>query len=139
MIRAVNLFLFLIIIFILYYFKIAFMYIDYFVIIRPSQLKVQLCILLDDIQYMDYRSWEFLSSAINNYNVAIVMTMPKPNFWEDLSHVETEIYKDKRLMKHTLLGLNVDLFPVFACQFLNVVGIPRELSRYRCRLFFFCG
>lgn len=108
-------------------------------IIRLSQLKIKLCILLDDIQYMDYRSWEFFSSAINNYNIAIVMTMPKPNFWEDLSHVEAEIYKDKRLMKHILLGLNVDLLPVFACQFLNVLAIPRELSRYHRYLFFFAA
>lgn len=107
-------------------------------IIRPSQLKIKLCILLDDIQYMDHRSWEFLSSAINNYNIIIVMTMSKPSFWEDLSHVEVEIYKDKRLMKHTLSGINADLLPVFACQFLNVLAIPRELSRYR-RLFFFAA
>jgi len=84
---------------------------------------------------MDHRSWQFLSSALDNYNIVIAMTISKPSSWDDLSHVEAEIYKDKRLTIHTLPGLNVDLLPVFACQFLNVLAIPRELSRYRRRLF----
>lgn len=104
-------------------------------IIRYSQLKTKICILLDDIQYMDHRSWQFLSSALDNYNIVIAMTMPKPKSWNDLTHVEAEIYKDKRLTKHILLGLNVDLLPVFACQFLNVLAISKQLSRYHRRLF----
>lgn len=64
------------------------------------------------------------------------MTMPKPKSWDELSHVEAEIYKDKRLTKHTLPGLNMDLLPVFACQFLNVLAIPKELNRYNRRSFF---
>ncbi|XP_025264205.1 adenylate cyclase type 10-like [Camponotus floridanus] len=94
-----------------------------------KQLKIKICILLDDIQHMDYISWQFLSSALNNDNIVTAMTMLKPNSWEDLSHVEVEIYKDKRLMKHTLLGLDVNLLPIFACQFLNVFAIPRILHR----------
>lgn len=105
-------------------------------IIHDSQLKTKICILLDDIQHMDHRSWQFLSSALNNNNIIVAMTMPKPNSWDDLSHVEAEIYKDKRLMKHILLGLAADLLPIFACQFLNVLAIPRKLSRYHCYLFF---
>ncbi|XP_077273725.1 adenylate cyclase type 10-like [Temnothorax americanus] len=93
------------------------------------RLKTKICILLDDIQYMDHRSWQFMSSALDNCNIVTAMTMPKPNSWDDLSHVEAEIYKDKRLTKHMLLGLSVDLLPVFACQFLNVLAIPRKLSR----------
>lgn len=99
-------------------------------IIHFSQLKVKICILLDDIQHMDYMSWQFLSSALNNNNIVTAMTMLKPNSWEDLSHVEVEIYKDKRLTKHTLLGLDVNLLPIFACQFLNVFAIPRILHRF---------
>lgn len=99
-------------------------------IIHFLQLKIKICILLDDIQHMDYMSWQFLSSALNNDNIVTAMTMLKPNSWEDLSHVEVEIYKDKRLMKHTLLGLDVNLLPIFACQFLNVFAIPRILHRF---------
>lgn len=99
-------------------------------IICYLQLKTKICILLDDIQYMDHRSWQFLSSALDNHNTVIAITMPKPKSWDDLSHVEAEIYKDKRLTKHILLGLSVDLFPVFACQFLNVLAIPKKLDRY---------
>ncbi|XP_071636745.1 adenylate cyclase type 10-like [Temnothorax longispinosus] len=98
------------------------------------RLKTKVCILLDDIQYMDHRSWQFLSSALDNCNIVTAMTMPKPNSWDDLSHVEAEIYKDKRLTKHILLGLSVDLLPVFACQFLNVLAIPRKLSRLPIRI-----
>ncbi|XP_036142837.1 adenylate cyclase type 10 [Monomorium pharaonis] len=94
-----------------------------------KQLKTKLCILLDDIQYMDHRSWQFLSSALDNYNIVIAMTMPKPKSWDDLTHVEAEIYKDKRLIKHMLHGLDIDLLPVFACQFLNVLAISQKLSR----------
>ncbi|KYN20825.1 Adenylate cyclase type 10 [Trachymyrmex cornetzi] len=63
------------------------------------------------------------------------MTILKHHSWDDLSHVEAEIYKDKRLTNYNLLGLNVDLLPVFACQFLNVLAIPKKLSRIlqRCQ------
>ncbi|KAG5312188.1 ADCYA cyclase, partial [Acromyrmex insinuator] len=93
------------------------------------QLKSKICILLDDIQYLDHRSWQFLSSALDNCNIVIAMTIVRHHSWEDLSHVEVEIYKDKRLTNHNLLGLDVDLLPVFACQFLNVLAIPTKLSR----------
>lgn len=93
------------------------------------QLETKICILLDNIQYMDDMSWQFLSLALNNDNVVVAMTMLKPNALDDLSHVEVEIYRDERLMKRTLLGLNPNLLPIFACQFLNVLAIPRKLSR----------
>ncbi|KAG5321791.1 ADCYA cyclase, partial [Acromyrmex heyeri] len=93
------------------------------------ELKSKICILLDDIQYLDHRSWQFLSSALDNCNIVIAMTILKHHSWEDLSHVEAEIYKDKRLTNHNLLGLDVELLPVFACQFLNVLAIPTKLSR----------
>ncbi|XP_011871981.1 PREDICTED: adenylate cyclase type 10-like [Vollenhovia emeryi] len=94
-----------------------------------KQLKTKICILLDDIQYMDHKSWQFLSLALDNCNTVVAMTMPKSNSWDDLSHVVTGIYKDKRLRKHILLGLSVGLLPIFACQFLNVLAIPKKLSR----------
>lgn len=94
-----------------------------------KQLGIKICILLDDIQHMDYMSWQFLSSALDNKDVVMAMTMLKPNSWEDLSHVEVEIYKDKRFTKRALLGLDVNLLPTFACQFLNVFAIPRKLNR----------
>ncbi|XP_011066690.1 PREDICTED: adenylate cyclase type 10-like [Acromyrmex echinatior] len=102
--------------------------IDIFKIIL-KQLKSKICILLDDVQYLDHRSWQFLSSALDNCNIVIAMTIVRHHSWEDLSHVEVEIYKDKRLTNHNLLGLDVDLLPVFACQFLNVLAIPTKLSR----------
>ncbi|CAL1677024.1 unnamed protein product [Lasius platythorax] len=94
-----------------------------------KQLEFKICILLDNIQHMDYMSWQFLSSALNNDNVVMAMTMLKPNSWEDLSHVEVEIYKDKRFTKRALHGLDVNLLPTFACQFLNVFAIPKKLNR----------
>ncbi|KAL6260419.1 hypothetical protein P5V15_007945 [Pogonomyrmex californicus] len=93
-----------------------------------KELKINVCILLDDIQNMDYKSWQFLSSALDNQNIIIAMTMLKPRSWDDLSHVEAEIYKDKRIMNHELVGLDLDLLPIFACQFLNVFGISEKLS-----------
>ncbi|XP_070527042.1 adenylate cyclase type 10-like [Cardiocondyla obscurior] len=95
-----------------------------------TQLKTKICILLDDVQYMDYESWQFLSLALDNYDVVVAMTILKSESREDLSQVEAEFYKDKRLMKHLLLGLNVNLLPAFACQFLNVRAIPKKLNRY---------
>ncbi|KAL6439512.1 hypothetical protein ACFW04_003964 [Cataglyphis niger] len=94
------------------------------------ELVNKICIFLDDIQYMDYMSWQFLSTALNNNNIVMAMTMLKPNAWEDLSHVEVEIYKDKRFMMCALHGLNANLLPTFACQFLNVFGIPRRLNKF---------
>ncbi|XP_026825395.1 uncharacterized protein LOC113561933 [Ooceraea biroi] len=92
------------------------------------ELQTKICILLDDIQYMNYKSWQFLSSALNNPNVIIVMTMLKPNSLKNLTDAEVEICKDERLTKCTLNGLEPNLLPVFACQFLNVLGISRKLK-----------
>ncbi|KMR00421.1 adenylate cyclase type 10-like protein [Lasius niger] len=74
-----------------------------------DKLEFKICILLDNIQHMDYMSWQFLSSALNNDNVVMAMTMLKPNSWEDLSHVEVEIYKDERFTKRALHGLDDSL------------------------------
>ncbi|XP_018398206.1 PREDICTED: adenylate cyclase type 10-like [Cyphomyrmex costatus] len=96
-----------------------------------KQLKIKICILLDDIQHLDPESWQFLSSALDNCNVVLAMTVLKHHSWNDLSHVEAEIYKDKRLTNYNLLGLTVDLLPIFACQFLNVLAIPQKLCSGR--------
>ncbi|XP_067216070.1 adenylate cyclase type 10-like [Linepithema humile] len=94
-----------------------------------KQLKTKICILLDDVQHIDYTSWQFLSSALDNDNVMVAMTMLKINSGEDLSQAKTDICKDSRIKQRILLGLNVDLLPALTCQFLNVLAIPRTLSR----------
>lgn len=94
-----------------------------------KRLNTKICILLDDVQHMDHASWELLSSALNNGNVVVAMTILKSNSWDNLPHV-TEIHNDKRLMKRTLVGLNSNLLPAFACQVLNVLAIPRQLNKY---------
>lgn len=71
-----------------------------------------------------------LSSMLNYPNTVIVMTIVRPTAEKDLTVAEREIYKDKRMTKCMLFGLKVDLLSTFACQYLNVVGIPKELDRY---------
>lgn len=88
-----------------------------------------MCILLDDIQYIDDTSWHFLSTALDHDNVVIAMTISKQNSWKELSHVGVNIGKDKRLMKRTINDLDLDLLPALACQYLNVFAISRKLSR----------
>ncbi|KOX77894.1 Adenylate cyclase type 10 [Melipona quadrifasciata] len=91
------------------------------------------CILLDDIQYMDPLSWQFLSYTLNNSRVVLVMTVTRDVPWDDLPRVENSIFRDKRLMIKTLDDLDPKYLAAFACQFLNVVAIPLVLVS-----FFFC-
>ena len=87
------------------------------------------CILLDDIQYMDLLSWQFLSYALNNSRVVIVMTATKHVPWDDLFQVENSILRDKRLMIKMLDDLEPKYLAAFACQFLNVVAIPSTFEK----------
>ena len=87
------------------------------------------CILLDDIQYMDLLSWQFLSYALNNSRVVLVMTVTGHVPWNDLSRVESSVFRDKRLMIKTLDDLEPKYLAAFACQFLNVVAIPTTFEK----------
>ncbi|RLU22802.1 hypothetical protein DMN91_005080 [Ooceraea biroi] len=97
-----------------------------------KMLQTKICILLDDIQYMNYKSWQFLSSALNNPNVIIVMTMLKPNSLKNLTDAEVEICKDERLTKCTLNGLEPNLLPNNALDFITI-----ELSQLKKHDLFF--
>lgn len=88
------------------------------------------CILLDDVQHMDPLSWQFLSSALSNKNVVLVVTMLTPASWDELTQVEVGISQDKRLAHSSLEGLGSEYLGAFACQFLNVVAIPTSLETY---------
>ncbi|XP_032682626.1 uncharacterized protein LOC116849520 [Odontomachus brunneus] len=96
-----------------------------------KQLTTKICILLDDVQYMDNASWQFLSSALNHDHVVVAMTMltTEPSVQHYTSRTQAVIRGDSRLMKQTLYGLDPHLLPALACQFLNVFAIPRKLSR----------
>ncbi|CAK9832185.1 Adenylate cyclase type 10 [Anthophora retusa] len=94
-----------------------------------NEVVGRVCILLDDVQHMDLLSWQFLSSALNNHNVILVMTMLEPVSWDNLSQVEAGICQDKRLMNRTLQGIDPKYLAAFACQFLNVIAIPKGLEK----------
>ncbi|KAG7199053.1 hypothetical protein KM043_017956 [Ampulex compressa] len=78
---------------------------------------------------MDSISWQFLSLALNNDSIVMVMTMHESVTWDDLSKIEADIYNDSRLKKNSLAGLEARYLAAFACQFLNVVAIPTNLER----------
>lgn len=88
-----------------------------------------MCILLDDIQYIDPLSWQFLSYALNNSRVVIVMTATRHVPWENLFQVDSSVFRDKRLMIRTLDDLEPKYLTAFACQFLNVVAIPSAFEK----------
>ncbi|OXU27559.1 hypothetical protein TSAR_016895 [Trichomalopsis sarcophagae] len=88
------------------------------------------CILLDNVQYMDYMSWQFLAHAAGNKRLVLAMTILQSESWDELSRVETDICKDKRLLRHTLVGLERGSLSSLACQFLDVQGISLELHEY---------
>jgi hypothetical protein len=67
---------------------------------------------------------------LDNANIGVVMTIRKPISSTQMTNIEMEVYKDERLKRCSLRGLEPDLLPIFACQYLNIVGIPRELRRY---------
>ncbi|CAK9817291.1 Adenylate cyclase type 10 [Anthophora plagiata] len=94
-----------------------------------NEVVGRVCILLDDVQHMDLLSWQFLSSALDNHNVILVMTMLEPVSWDNLSQVEAGICQDKRLMNRTLQGIDPKYLAAFACQFLNVIAIPKGLEK----------
>jgi len=86
--------------------------------------------LLDNIHYIDPMSWQVLSPMLNNPNIGIVMTIRTPISMNKRDKIEMDIYEDTRLVKCALHGLEPDLLPIFACQYLNIVGISKQLKRY---------
>lgn len=93
------------------------------------QISGRVCILLDDVQFMDLLSWQFFSVALSNVNVVLVVTLVEPISWDNLSQIEAGICQDKRLMSRTLSGLDSKYIAAFACQFLNVHAIPKSLAK----------
>ncbi|XP_015190986.1 PREDICTED: adenylate cyclase type 10-like [Polistes dominula] len=88
----------------------------------------KMCIFLDDFHYTDLMSWQFISLALNNVNVVIVITTLNPSLNIAKFDIEDIIFEDKRLIKRTLQGLDNQFLTAFACQFLNVVAIPKSLD-----------
>lgn len=78
---------------------------------------------------MDYMSWQFLTHALNNKSIILAMTILESESWDDLSRVEIDMCKDKRLLRHTLAGLEPESLSALACQFLDVHGISAELHK----------
>ncbi|CAL7942987.1 unnamed protein product [Xylocopa violacea] len=93
------------------------------------QVIGRVCIILDDVQYIDLLSWQFLSAILKNHNVVLVMTMTQPASRNNLNQVEASIFQDKRLMNKTLEGLTPNYIAAYACQFLGVDAIPGELEK----------
>lgn len=92
-------------------------------------MEENICILLDDAHNMDVLSWKFLTAAMENDNVIIAMTLTEPLSWDNLSQVQQAICQDKRLMNRSLQELEPQYITAFACQFLNVLAIPKILDR----------
>jgi hypothetical protein len=78
---------------------------------------------------MDYMSWQYLKCALNNKNIALAMTILEPPSWQDLSRVEIEIYKNKRLLQRSLTGLELESLSTLICQFLNIQGVSITLDK----------
>ncbi|XP_046142144.1 adenylate cyclase type 10-like [Osmia bicornis bicornis] len=93
------------------------------------KISGRVCILLDDVQFMDLLSWQFFSVALSNVNVVLVVTLVEPISWDNLTQIEAGICQDKRLMSRTLTGLDSKFIAAFACQFLNVQAIPKSLEK----------
>lgn len=51
-----------------------------------------------------------------------------------MSQVQLAICQDKRLLNRSLVELDPQYITAFACQFLNVLAIPKELDKYIFRL-----
>nr|XP_033325434.1 adenylate cyclase type 10-like [Megalopta genalis] len=94
-----------------------------------QKIGENICILLDDVQNMDVLSWKFLSAAMENDNVIVAMTMLEPISWDNLSQAEMGICQDKRLLSKSLQDFDSEYITAFACQFLNVLAIPKFLDR----------
>lgn len=73
-------------------------------------------------------SWQFLSHALNLSSVVVAVTLLESKSIDELSRVELEVSKDKRLRRHILTGLDIDTMPVLACQLLHVKGICPKLK-----------
>ncbi|XP_076547074.1 adenylate cyclase type 10 [Osmia lignaria lignaria] len=93
------------------------------------KISGRVCILLDDVQFMDLLSWQFFAVALSNVNVVLVVTLVEPISWDNLTQIEAGICQDKRLMSRTLTGLDSKYIAAFACQFLNVQAIPKSLEK----------
>ena len=89
-----------------------------------------MCILLDNIQHMDLMSWQYLCRVLNHPTIVLVMAMMEPKSSEDLSKVQNDIRKEKKIWKQILSSLQPGLMTPLACQFLNVYAIPQELERF---------
>ncbi|KAI4498133.1 hypothetical protein M0802_006619 [Mischocyttarus mexicanus] len=88
----------------------------------------RMCIFLDDFHYTDLMSWQFISLALDNVNIVIVLTTLNPPFDIGMFDVEDNVFEDKRLIKRNLQGLDNQFLTAFACQFLNVLAIPKSLD-----------
>lgn len=88
----------------------------------------KMCIFLDDFHYTDSTSWYFVSVALNNINVVIVITTLNPPLNIKSFNIEENLFEDNRLIKIPLEGLENQFLTGFVCQFLNVVAISRNLD-----------
>ncbi|XP_043470113.1 adenylate cyclase type 10-like [Leptopilina heterotoma] len=89
----------------------------------------RICILLDNVQFIDVMSWQYLIKFLNNSRIIIIMTMMKGKIYDNFSQIPLNIQSHERVKKFTLNVLTSKSLTAFACQFLNVCAIPQKLER----------
>lgn len=74
-------------------------------------------------------SWQFLSYALDLKNIVLGMALLESMEVEDLTRVEMDVTKDKRLRRHLLAGLDLVVMPTLACQLMHVQGIGPKIKK----------
>ncbi|XP_015595139.1 adenylate cyclase type 10 [Cephus cinctus] len=85
------------------------------------------CILLDNVQFLDRMSWQYICRALTNDNIVLAMTILESD--SGISQVSSDIIGHPKLFKCSLSEWDSKQNVAFACQLMNVRAIPKKLEK----------
>ncbi|CAF2033696.1 unnamed protein product [Rotaria magnacalcarata] len=85
--------------------------------------------IIDDVQYIDKESWQYLNLLGSAPTSLLVMAMRDPTLNDDELHTRMDTLRDLPTTKHILLmGLDNRYLSTLACQAMFVQRIPKDLE-----------
>ena len=88
------------------------------------QYNNKLCIFIDNANFMDLMSWQFLSEALKHKNIILSLAICSDQFIK----IENDICENNILFHKRIQYLDNKFLPSLVCQFLNVIGLSKEFN-----------
>ncbi|XP_075685286.1 adenylate cyclase type 10 isoform X2 [Rhinoderma darwinii] len=97
-------------------------------ILQQAAEEAMIVCIIDDAQYIDAASWEFLSEIADSVPLFLVMALRPFRYEKQISKAAAHVLRSPNTVYVHLKELEPTVIPDIACHSLGVISIPSELE-----------